>query len=338
MIDLDAPTVRWLHQTALRGERLRHTQPLTGGYNNESILLSTHDGTRYVLRRHRAAGGSGVRRNPCAVEAALLGRVRGRVPAPDVVAADPDGAATQGRPVLVYRYIEGVTVAEALAKTHPRASGGLGRAVGATLARIGAIVLPRPGHFEGTSLAPAVGACEATADLPGFVDACIAAATRTPPDRGRAAGRPRPDAADLVTLRALAARSASWCAAVSGARSLVHNDFNPKNLLVTRINDDWRVVAVLDWELAFSGSPLVDVGNMLRFTSEYPPAYVDGFTEGFRGAGGLLPPGWRHISAALDLFALADILTDPPQGALLERARSVLAAQMSRDAPDPAGA
>jgi len=39
---------------------------------------------------------------------------------------------------------------------------------------------------------------------------------------------------------------------------------------------------------------------------------IDAFVSGFAGSGGDLPPGWRRISAALDLFALADLLTRPP--------------------------
>jgi aminoglycoside phosphotransferase (APT) family kinase protein len=92
----------------------------------------------------------------------------------------------------------------------------------------------------------------------------------------------------------------------------VHSDFNPKNLLALRGADGhWRITAVLDWEFAFSGSPLHDVGNMLRFGGEIPAAFADGFADGFRAGGGELPPDWREVSAALDLFALADLLTRP---------------------------
>jgi aminoglycoside phosphotransferase (APT) family kinase protein len=70
------------------------------------------------------------------------------------------------------------------------------------------------------------------------------------------------------------------------------------------------VVAVLDWEFAFSGPPLFDVGNMLR--DPRPPAFAEAFVAGYRDAGGELPPGWRRLARALDLFSLADFLTRPP--------------------------
>jgi aminoglycoside/choline kinase family phosphotransferase len=56
----------------------------------------------------------------------------------------------------------------------------------------------------------------------------------------------------------------------TGVRQLVHADFNPKNILVRGAS----VAAVLDWEFAFSGTPLFDVGNMLRFAERYPPGYL----------------------------------------------------------------
>jgi aminoglycoside phosphotransferase (APT) family kinase protein len=108
-------------------------------------------------------------------------------------------------------------------------------------------------------------------------------------------------------LLAAAAAAEPLLATVAGARQLLHSDFNPKNILVR----DSAVVAVLDWEFAFAGTPLFDIGNMLRFSDGYPPAYVDGFVAGFRAGGGHLPARWREITEALDLFALADFLARP---------------------------
>jgi Ser/Thr protein kinase RdoA (MazF antagonist) len=45
---------------------------------------------------------------------------------------------------------------------------------------------------------------------------------------------------------------------------LVHGDFNPTNILI----EDGKVSAVLDWEYAMSGSPYMDIGNLLRTLDE----------------------------------------------------------------------
>jgi hypothetical protein len=57
---------------------------------------------------------------------------------------------------------------------------------------------------------------------------------------------------------------------------------------------------------------MFDIGNMLRFPSELPPAFAEGFIAGYAGTGGHLPDNWRELSQAADLFALADFLTRPP--------------------------
>jgi Ser/Thr protein kinase RdoA (MazF antagonist) len=126
--------------------------------------------------------------------------------------------------------------------------------------------------------------------------------------------------ADKERLIGLAKGYEPLLATVAGARQLVHADFNPKNILVRESS----VAAVLDWEFAFSSTPLFDVGNMLRFAERYPPAYLDGFHTGFVAGGGVLPADWERISAGLDLFALADFLTRPPDHPYFQKARTRL--------------
>jgi aminoglycoside phosphotransferase (APT) family kinase protein len=48
---------------------------------------------------------------------------------------------------------------------------------------------------------------------------------------------------------------------------LTHNDFRFDNLVLDR-NDPTRIVAVLDWELATLGDPLMDLGNSLAYWVE----------------------------------------------------------------------
>ena len=48
--------------------------------------------------------------------------------------------------------------------------------------------------------------------------------------------------------------------------ALVHADFNPKNLLVDPATGG--VTGVLDWEFAYAGAPLGDLGNLLRFETD----------------------------------------------------------------------
>ncbi|MER6778160.1 MULTISPECIES: phosphotransferase family protein [unclassified Streptomyces] len=316
---LDPATHAWLTRHALPGARLHEVDPLPGGFTNDMALLTAQPADapvveRYVLRRYRPSS-SRVPRNTCAVEVAVLGRAAdSTVPVTAVVAADPHGRAT-GRPTLLYRFVDGTPLSQVLADGPVSGEArALGRAVGAVLARIGRVRLPRPGAFGDSSLVPTPDGADPLGDLPGFVDRCLATSVADGPLSGT----------DAAVLRDLARRGPRALAAVAGERSLVHCDFNPKNVLVQRQDGQWAVAAVLDWELAFSGSPLFDVGNMLRFAHEYPPDFTAGFVEGFRDGNGRLPVDWLRLSRTLDLFALADILTAPPDPAYFARARAAL--------------
>ncbi|MGK5685175.1 phosphotransferase family protein [Actinoplanes sp. URMC 104] len=299
----------WVEGVALAGLRVVETRTLTGGYSNDNTALTMDDGGRYVLRRYRGA-------NRCRLETAIARRLAGVVPVAEVVAADPGGEVA-GEPVLLSRFVEGEPVGELLEKLDEDALAELGHDVGVTLARIGSVEFARPGFFTaGQGLEP--DGVEPTEGLDLFVERCLR--------EGNAGGHLGEQ--EQSALREWAARAARELAVLKGSRRLVHSDYNPKNLLAVAEGGRWRVAAVLDWEFAFSSSPLVDVGNMLRFPT--PHAYADGFVAGFRDGGGALPEGWRRLSRALDLFALADFLTRPVDhryfGRAIERIRALVAA------------
>jgi aminoglycoside phosphotransferase (APT) family kinase protein len=62
-------------------------------------------------------------------------------------------------------------------------------------------------------------------------------------------------------------RLAGWLSEhvpADGAASLIHNDFKHDNVVLDP--DDWsRVIAVLDWEMATLGDPLMDLGTSLAY-------------------------------------------------------------------------
>ena len=91
-----------------------------------------------------------------------------------------------------------------------------------------------------------------------------------------------------------------------GDAVLTHSDFKVSNLHMT---PDGEVV-VLDWEFAWAGLRLLDVGQLLRW---HPPAsFVDGFVEGYRSSGGVLVHDWRRIAATIDLGNLLAGLAHNP--------------------------
>jgi hypothetical protein len=274
----------WVADVALPGVWIVAVEPLSGGFVNENLLLTTATGDRYVLRRYLRPNAE----RTCAVEAALAEQVRRRVPVAEVVAAAPaDG-------LLLSAFVPGLLVGDALAGgVDP---GGLGTAVRRVFDAIGDVSFDATGWFGGGDLVPS--GDELAGGLVGMVEGCLSRSVALSADERR-------------SLVELAKHAQPMLSAGSDVARLAHCDFNPKNILVERVAGAWVVRAVLDWEFAMSGDPLMDVGNMRRFRADYPAAFNDGFADGFTDEELARADGW-------DLFALADLLTRGPASPLFE--------------------
>jgi aminoglycoside phosphotransferase (APT) family kinase protein len=83
---------------------------------------------------------------------------------------------------------------------------------------------------------------------------------------------------------------------------LVHGDFNPTNILI----QDGRVSGILDWEHCHSGTPYMDIGNLLRHSD---PARHDQIRQGLEAGGMRLPPDWKERAELVDLTSQLEFLT-----------------------------
>lgn len=90
-------------------------------------------------------------------------------------------------------------------------------------------------------------------------------------------------------------------------KNLVHGDFDPSNILVQKIDKSWKIVAILDWEFAFSGSVLCDVANMLRYAHQMPAEFEDSFIRSLQNKI-KLPKFWKTTINLLNLCSLIDCL------------------------------
>jgi fructosamine-3-kinase len=82
---------------------------------------------------------------------------------------------------------------------------------------------------------------------------------------------------------------------------LLHGDFKASNLHWTSDNR----LLVLDWEFAYAGPALMDIGQLLRWTP--PSPFVDAFAESYSAHGGSLSPDWRRLAEIFDLVNLAGL-------------------------------
>lgn len=104
--------------------------------------------------------------------------------------------------------------------------------------------------------------------------------------------------------------------AAAGAPVLVHADFKAANLRWTGAGE----LLVLDWEFAYAGAALSDVGQLLRW---HPPrSFVRSFAAAYRDGGGALPGDWQRLAAVCDLVNLAGLLARSEPGS--RRARDVV--------------
>ncbi|MGN6106281.1 MAG: phosphotransferase family protein [Kofleriaceae bacterium] len=257
----------------LAGGALARVERVEGGYTNTLHRVTRVTGEKLVVRHH--AGGA----RPFEEELAVLERLAGTLPVPDVVRVD------RRRHAIVYRWIEGITLDECRRTQPPEAfaslAGPLGRMF-AWLARVEPIGAP-------WRLEP------------------LLAQARVQLLDGRARHRLGAPLADAIA-RALDehADRLAW-----GTPCLSHGDIGGRNLLVARATADrWRIAGLIDWESAAGGSPLVDLGALFREAQRFDSAFVATFERGYREADGALPVGWWLTARLLDALGIVDILDE----------------------------
>ena len=90
---------------------------------------------------------------------------------------------------------------------------------------------------------------------------------------------------------------------------LLHGDFKASNL--RRAQRDGALL-IFDWEFAYAGAALLDVGQLFRWGTSADFAAT--FETSYRNGGGVLPPQWRHWAAVFDLFNLVSLLRGAAAG------------------------
>ncbi|MDN5855866.1 MAG: phosphotransferase [Actinomycetia bacterium] len=211
-----------------------------------------------------------------------------------------ESASADVRSFMVVDHVEGVLLSEVLeSEDSADRLRALGGAVAEVSLCVGAVTIAsRPGFFADFELCvpPERPWSE---QLPEIAADCM----ESTPD-ARLGPSARCAWVDLCTKHAPA------LAEVDDQSRLVHSDFNPKNIMVTRTEVGWRVASLLDWEFAYAGCRYADAGNMLRHADAYPIAYVDGFRAGY-AAGSPVGVDWEYLGAVIDMFALSDLVTRP---------------------------
>jgi aminoglycoside phosphotransferase (APT) family kinase protein len=229
---------------AFGGERLERVERLAGGNSNETYRLVTDRGTR-VLRRPPAATIDSSAHSMEREHQVLCALADTDVPTPRPLAMCTDRAVI-GAPFFVMEWAEGRVAHERLPAAYGGDLGGAGVALMNALASlhrvrwrdVGLTDFGRPEGF----LERQVGRWQAqyaryqVRDLPLFDELAQWLEAHRPPD---------------------------------GEPGILHGDFHADNCLLDE--DEPRVTAILDWEMATIGDPLLDVGMVLAFWGDDRP-------------------------------------------------------------------
>lgn len=164
-----------------------------------------------------------------------------------------------------------------------------GRAIGQALAEIHALTFPSAGFLD-----PQLRVTQLHADpIGGLFDYATNQLENSSHSQSR----------DLIrSLRQLMTVEGGKMRNLAHSNVLLHGDFKTSNLHWTSAGRP----LVLDWEFAYAGPSLMDVGQLMRWKPPFD--FVSAFADGYRGSGGYLPDGWQGCSDKFDLFNLAGLL------------------------------
>lgn len=234
----------WLDAQGVGDGPLDDVRRLGGGTQNV-LLAFTRGGARYVLRRpppSRGEAGDATLRREARVLAALAGTA---VPHARLVAACP-GEGPLGVAFVVTEQVDGVALWDEVPAAYatPQAQHRAGLAVAAAFGTLARVDVAAAGLAD---LGRTAGWLARQADRwRGQLDSYAAVDGR----RGE-----RLPGADELHAWLVATQPADW------SPGLLHGDAHLGNVLLAR--DGTGVLALVDWELATLGDPLLDLGELL---------------------------------------------------------------------------
>ena len=314
LLSLDDATLARLLAPRWADARIQSAERISGGLANTNyrVLMEGREESLVVRVYTREP-------EACAREAALLRLVAESVPVPEVLYAEPEVGRFE-HPYIVLSWMDGVPFEDALATLPAEEAPALAAALGATAARIGSFTFAEPGFLDAN-----LNIRERLVIGPEGLRAWI-------PDMLRGRAGERLGAELTARLLRQIERHADELAPLAGQRALIHADYRNGNILVRR--DDthgWRVSAVLDWEFAFVGASVFDLGSLLRREAELPPGFADACVAAYRAQGGFAPPNWRRMTLLMDLVNLCDFLNAPhPRAAMVADLTALVRATVER--------
>jgi aminoglycoside phosphotransferase (APT) family kinase protein len=266
-------------------------QYLEEGLTNTILRVSVHGSTPDLLVRIYAGGNA-----PWEKERRLLERLTPDLPVPRVLLCN-DGRGAVPYPSLVYEWIEGVTLNAMRRQASSEELLSLANPLGRIIGKICTMAPMAWDTFQGQG------------ETPPSLPEVLLSVTQERLLRGRARVRLGEGAADALCRHL--SRQAEGFSALGSAKCLVHGDLGGRNILVVSDGGGrWRISGIVDWESAFTGWAMWDVGSLFRYRRRYGPDFLDQFERGYRNSGGTLPEDWWKLARLLDATRQVATLDD----------------------------
>jgi aminoglycoside phosphotransferase (APT) family kinase protein len=234
----------WMDDQGLPPGEIQHVVPLTGGTQN--ILVRFDRGGRsFVLRRppvHKRANSDDTMRREARVLGALTGS---RVPHPGLIAACPDEALL-GAAFYLMEPVDGFNASQGLPETHrsPEARRRMGFSMVEGIAELAAV------DYRSVGL-------EGFGRPDGYLERQVSRWQHQLESYSELAGYPGPDIPGVGQV-------AIWLEAnrpKDSAAGILHGDYHIANVMFR--HDAPELAAIVDWELATIGDPLLDLGALI---------------------------------------------------------------------------
>jgi len=287
---------------AFPGQNVVAAEHVSGGFANSSFKVELSNIDAPVVVRVYI-------RDPSAAcrEASILELVKERVPVPEVLYVSPE--AREPHTYVILRWVRGVPLDQLLAEGAPSDARRAVRATGSVLARLQGFRFARSGFFGSTLAIRTPLASDARA-IVGVLERCLF----------KDGGEERLGVALTQRLWRFVTEHEDMLGAVEHHTMLVHGDFGGLNVIVRMAPDAPEVAALIDWEYAHSGTPLVDLGNMLRRPDrDLAPWFEEELIRGYREEGGILPENWKQVSRIVDFVRLCAFLGSPNAGEVAQQ-------------------
>ncbi|HYO95090.1 MAG TPA: aminoglycoside phosphotransferase family protein [Polyangiaceae bacterium] len=299
-LEITLPELSRLTAPAFPGRTISRFEVITSGLANTNVRFWLRgQPSSYVFRAYTRDPGAAQRERD--LMQLLVHRAEPPMPLPPLVYAElaPAGG---GPPYSIWGFVDGLLLQDLFKTLAPGELVSIAGACGEVLASLSKHRFGACGAF-GPGLTIGLEYGSPSRFVPEMIHAALF--------QGRAGARLGRHLRDA--LWRVVERTSPLLAELDGHYTLVHGDYKRSNLLLRpafAATAPWCVAAVLDWEFAFAGPPLTDVGLFLRAGKALPVGFSQAFVSGYRAAGGELACDWLPLSRLLDLVSQMTFLND----------------------------